>query len=170
MLAMLLLICCCLGEQLVQSPTPDLFSGPVNIKWQDGVPAPVIGGACTALLCDGKVYIGGGNEPEGRSTRIDVYTPVNNSWSPPIKTSYHYFALTTLNNRVITVGGKNRNNQVTNEIFSLNGDHLKEYTRMSTPRFNTTAAGYQGTLIITGGKDDKFSILATTELFDSTTE
>ena len=58
---------------------------------------------------------------------------------------------------------------VTNKIFSLDGDHLKEYTRMITPRDCATAAGYQRTLIITGGKDDHYRRLATTELFDSTT-
>ena len=41
---------------------------------------------------------------------------------------------------------------------------------MITPRYLTTAAGHQGTLIITGGEDDQYRILATTELFDSTTK
>jgi len=152
---------------------------PLNIKWQDGAPMPWPEGVAnhTAVLCDEKVYIGGGVETGygvtrcDPSNRIDVYTPANNSWSPsPIKTSYHYFAMTTLNNQVITAGGKDGDNEATNKIFSLDGDHLKEYTRMVTPRFYTTAAGYQGILIITGGKEGEYRILATTELFDSTTE
>jgi len=53
----------------------------VNIKWQDGTPTPVKGVYHTAVLCDGKVYIGGGSDSEGPSYRIDVYTPANNSWS-----------------------------------------------------------------------------------------
>ncbi|XP_065916222.1 uncharacterized protein [Dysidea avara] len=160
-----------LKEQLVQSPTPDLFSGPVNIKWQHGAPTPVEGGHHTGVLCDGKVYIGGGCDNTGPSHRIDVYNPVNNSWSPsPINTTYGFFAMTTLNNQLITAGGKDRSNKVTNKIFSLDGDHLKEYTRMITPRGFATAAGYQGTLIITGGRDDQHRTLATTELFDSTTK
>ncbi|XP_065916219.1 uncharacterized protein [Dysidea avara] len=167
-----------LKEQLVQSPTPDLFSGPVNIKWQYGAPRPVEGGHHTGVLCDGKVYIGGGCDNTLRSYRIvlvpshriDVYNPVNNSWSPsPINTTYGFFAMTTLNNQLITAGGMDRSNKVTNKIFSLDGDHLKEYTRMITPRYWATAAGYQGTLIITGGIDDQGKVLATTELLDSTT-
>ncbi|XP_065916217.1 serine/threonine-protein kinase WNK-like isoform X2 [Dysidea avara] len=166
-------------EQLVQSPTPDLFSGPVNIKWQHGAPPPVEGVSHTAVLCDGKVYIGGGCDNTGPSYRIvlvpshriDVYNPVNNSWSPsPINTTYGFFAMTTLNNQLITAGGSDRSNKETNKIFSLDGDHLKEYTKMITPRYLATAAGYQGTLIITGGKDDQGRTLATTELFDSTTK
>ncbi|XP_065916753.1 serine/threonine-protein kinase WNK-like isoform X3 [Dysidea avara] len=158
-------------EQLVQSPTPDLFSGPVNIKWQHGAPRPVKGMDHTGVLCDGKVYIGGGWDNTGPSYRIGVYNPVNNSWSPsPINTTYGFFAMTTLNNQLITAGGWDRSVKVTNKIFSLDGDHLKEYTRMITPRYWATAAGYQGTLIITGGRDDQRRTLATTELFDSTTK
>jgi len=68
----------------------------VNIKWQDGAPVPMKGGYHTAVFCDGKVYIGGGDETGRRSYRIDVYTPANNSWSPsPIYTTYSYFASTT---------------------------------------------------------------------------
>ena len=40
---------------------------------------------------------------------------------------------------------------------------------MITPRCHATAAGHQGTLIITGGRDNRGRILATTELFNSIT-
>ncbi|XP_065916215.1 uncharacterized protein [Dysidea avara] len=160
-----------LKEKLVQSPTPDLFSGPVNIKWQHGAPAPVKGWDHTGVLCDGKAYIGGGwDNTFSPLCRIYVYNPVNNSWSPsPINTTYGFFAMTTLNNQLITAGGEDRSYKVTNKIFSLDGNHLKEYTRMITPRYYATAASHQGTLVITGGKDDQRRKLATTELFDSTT-
>ena len=149
----------------------------MNIKWQDGAPAPVGRVDHTAALSGGKVYIGGGDEGgvskfsrRTVSYRIDIYSPTNNSWSPsPIDTSYHWFAMTTLNNQLITAGGLDRSHEVTNKIFSLDSDHLKEYTRMITPRYSSTAAGHQGTLIIAGGRDNQGRILATTELFNSTT-
>ena len=40
---------------------------------------------------------------------------------------------------------------------------------MITPRYYATAASHQGTLVITGGKDDQRRRLATTELYNSTT-
>ena len=130
----------------------------------------------TAVWCDGKVYIGGGVEASVGSSfgtesySIHIYSPTNNSWSPsPINSSYCYFAMTTLKNQLITVGGLDKNRKVTKKIFSLDGDHLKEYTRMITPRYYVTAAGHQGTLIITGGEDAQYRTLATTELFNSTT-
>ena len=153
-----------------------MFSGPVNIKWQDGAPAPVGIVDHTAVWCGGKVYIGGGDEDSvgsfigTTSYRIDIYSATNNSWNPsPINTSYKYFAMTTLNNQLITAGGRDRRDKVTNKIFSLDGDNLKEYTRMISPRSHATVAGHQGTLIITGGEDAQYMTLATTELFNSTT-
>jgi len=151
----------------MQSPTPDLFSGPVNIKWQEGASAPLKDACHTAVLLDGKVYNGGSCRS---SNRINIYTPANNSWSSsPINNPYVLFTMTTLNNRLITAGGKDKSNKVTNKIFSLEGDQLKEYTTMITPRCWATATSYQGALIIAGGMNSQRKPLATTELFNSTT-
>ena len=149
----------------------------MKIKWKDKASAPVGRAYHTAVLCDGKIYIGGGNEPSLGSTygsgsyTIDVYNLVNNSWSSsPINTTYCLFAMTTLNNQLVTAGGYDKNHKITNKIFSLDGNCLKEYTRMNTPRYDAIAAGHQGTLIITGGVNDQSKIIATTELFNSSSE
>ena len=149
-------------------PVPDLFLGPVHIKWLNGTPAPTDGAANTVVFHEGKVYVGGGDGD--KLYKINVYTPASDSWSPfPINTSYKYFTMTTLNNQLITAGGLDRYNEVTNEILSLSGNHLKKYTRMITSRQRATAAGHQGTLIIAGGRGQSYHVLATTDLFDSTT-
>jgi len=156
---------------VVQSSASNLSNAPLSIKWQEGSPAPVSRAFHTAVLHDGKVYIGGGDE-NGYfpSYRIDVYTDAKNSWSAsPIYTSYCYFAMTTLNNKLITVGGKDRGYKVTNIMFLLDGDQLNEYTVMTSPRYYTTAAGHQETLIIVGGYDEKERMLASTDLFNSVT-
>jgi len=123
------------------------------------------------VFYDGKVYIGGGYVTGiGPPFRIDVYTLSSNSWSKsPIKTPYYYYALAILNNQLVTAGGLGNDNAATNKILLLTGDQLIEYTRMATRRYNTTAAGHQGTLIVVGGKGYQDKILATSELFDSTT-
>jgi len=127
------------------------------------------------VMCDGKVYIGGGVDGNvgssygNGSNRIDVYSPTDNSWRPSIEISFFNFAMTTLNNQLITAGGMDRSNQMNNKVHSLNVDYLEEYTKMITPRSSATAVGHQGTLIITGGRNNLKQKLATTELFDSTT-
>ena len=112
--------------------------------------------------------MGGGIETGGKSSYIiNCYDPVNNSWSSSINTPYCYFAMTTLNNKLVTAGGEDRSDKRTTQVFTLDAGQLKDYTKMITARSYATAAGHQGMLIITGGMDDKGKILSSTELFDS---
>ena len=120
----------------------------------------------TAVYLNGVVYVGGGIDTGGSLCYINCYDPVNNSWSSPINTTYCYFALTTLNNRLIIAGGQ-KGGIKANQIFTLDGVQLKNYTKMIIARSHAGAAGYQRMLIIIGGEDDKNKILSSTELFDT---
>ena len=97
--------------------------------------------------------------------RIDCYDPVNNSWSSPINTPYSRFTLTTLNNKLLTVGGMKQNSR-TNQILIMNDGQLTLYTKMMLRRTGASAASHQGMLIITGGHDGS-KRLSATELYDS---
>ena len=141
-----------------------------ELEWEQGAPAPVGRYGHTAVWLNGLVYVGGGTETEWKASyRIDCYDPVNNLWSSPIKTPYCRFAMTTLNNNLLVAGGWDKNSKTTNQILSLDTGQtqLRDYTKMNKPRAFATAAGHQGILIITGGKDDKYKTLSSTEMFDS---
>ena len=144
----------------------DLFSGPVNVKWEKGAPAPSDRAGHTAVWLNGLVYVGGGIGI--KSNIIDSYNPVSNLWSIPISTPYCYFAMTTLNNNLLIAGGENSSGKITNQILTMDYGQLKNYTKMTIARKHVTAAGHQGMLIITGGMDDKGERSTSTELFDST--
>ena len=133
----------------------------MNIKWEEGAPAPVGLHLNTAVWLNGLVYVGG----DYASYIINCYDPVNNSWRTPIITPYCDTAMTTLNNKLVTAGGKEGGKR-TNEILTVDAGQLKNYTKMITARSHATAAGHQGMLIITGGWDDKDKT-SSTELFDS---
>ena len=140
----------------------------MNIKWKEGTLAPV--GHCnhTAVWLNGVAYVGGGIETGPKpSYTINCYDPVNNLWSSPINTPYSLFAMTILNNRLLIAGGTDKHYKRTNQIFTMDAGWLKNYTKMVTARSGAVAAGHQGTLIITGGEDDKRKILCSTEIFDS---
>ena len=112
--------------------------------------------------------MGGGSESGAKpSYMINCYDPVNNSCSSSISTPYSYFAMTTLNNKLVTAGGEDRSGKRTNQILIMDAGLLKNYTKMITARSAATAVGHQGMLIITGGYDDKGKISSSTELFDS---
>ena len=123
----------------------------------------------TAVWLNGLVYVGGNKTSTGlkASYTINCYDPVNNSWSSPINTPYCHFAMTTLNNKLLIAGGKDKSNKRTNEILTMAAGQLKSYTKMITARSYATATGHQGMLIITGGVDNKYKTLSSTELFDS---
>ena len=113
--------------------------------------------------------MGGGYEDVVRfSYAISCYDPVKNSWSSPINTPYCLFAMTELNNKLLIAGGWDKSNKVTNQILTMNDGQFKNYTEMTTARSHTTAAGHQGMLIITGGRNNRGKTLSSTELFDST--
>ena len=82
---------------------------------------------------------------------INCYDPVNNSWSSSINTPYSFFAMTTLNNKLVTAGGKDSSDKTTTQVLILDAGQLKDYAKMVTARSLATAAGHQGMLIITGG-------------------
>ena len=137
----------------------------MNIKWKKGTPAPVGCVDHTAALLNGLVYVGGGYV-DG-TNKIDCYDPVKDSWSSPIDTPYRCFAITTLNDKLLTVGGVDENYKATNHILTMDADQFQNYTNMITARSWATAVGYQGMLIITGGVCTDKSILSATECFDS---
>ena len=152
-----------------ESTTPgNLFNEPVIIKWEEGASAPVGRIGHIAVWLNGLVYVGRGWETGGpASYTIDCYDPLNNSWSSPINSPYCGFAMTTLNNQLLIAGGEDKSNKKTNQILTMDAGQLKNYTKMITARSLSTATGHQGMLIITGGRDDRYKILSSTELFDS---
>ena len=139
----------------------------VNIKWKQGVTAPVGYVGHTAVWLNGLVHVGGGygHGWEG-SYRIDCYDPVIDTWSS-ISTSYCYFAMTTLNHRLLIAGGKDKSDKRTSQILTMDGGQLKNYAQMNIARSFATAVGHHGMLIITGGYNDMDKTLSCTDLFDS---
>ena len=145
----------------------------MNIKWEEGAPAPLGCSSLTAVWLNGLVYVGGGWEGKvggsygSLSFNINCYDPVNKSWRSPINTPYCRFAMTTLNKILLIVGGEDKSYERTNQILTMDAGQLKNYTKMTTARSYATATGHQGMLIITGGLDDKRNKLSSTEIFDS---
>ena len=156
-----------------ESPTPgNLFSRPVNIIWEMAADAPINGRGNTAVWLNGLVYMGGGYDcevqrPSQGSYIIYCFDPVKNLWISPINAPYCFFAMTTLKDSLITVGGQDANYKRTNQILTMEAGQLSNYTKMITPISSATAVGHQAMLIITGGWNDEGKILPSTEVFDS---
>ena len=144
-------------------------SGNLFIKWEKGAPAPVGISHHTAVWLNGLVYVGGGYKAGLMvSYTINCYAPLKNSWISTINTPYCFFAMTTLNNKLLIAGGWDKTYNVSNQILIMDDGQLKNLTKMTKARSYATAIGHQGMLIIAGGKDGKGKTLSSTELIDIT--
>ena len=140
----------------------------MNIKWEEGAPAPVGCADHTAVWLNGLVYVGGGIEAGWKKSHtINCYDLLKNLWCSPINTPYCHFAMTTLNNKLLIAGGRDKSYKVTNQILTMDDHQLKNYTKMTAGRTTATAASHQGMLIIIGGMDNRYKRLSSTELLDS---
>ena len=149
-----------------------------QIKWRDGAPAPVKLVPYSTLHLNGLVYVGGHGAKISTAYRIYVFDPVSNSWlSSFIKTPYCSFAMATLHNKLITVGGTTRVKwltriKCTNKVLILDesSHQWKDYSEMSTPRSGATAVSHNELLIVTGGWYHGVpKIFSSTEVLDTTT-
>jgi len=153
---------------------PDLFSGPVNIKWEEGTASPVDRSLHTAVLYNGVIYVGGGwYKDNGGKKRypdaLDMYHKDTNTWDT-IDTPHELFAVTLLTGKVVIVGGRTtRGKKVTNKILVLESGQWKDYTEMPTARYGVTAVSHHSMMIVIGGGSDGYITLSTTELFNDTT-
>ena len=164
----------CLQQPVADSQV-DIFRK--TVKWKELAPLPVGQSGHTAVLLGGSVYIGGGIE--GRSSndkqisyRLDVYNFTTNQWSSsPITTPYDSFAMTVLDDKLVTAGGRTKNNEVVKKVLVLNAGQWKDYSEMPTARYAATAVGYHSMLIVVGGGvkvEGKWTRVSTTELLDTT--
>ena len=164
----------CLQQPVAHSQV-DIFRNVV--KWEELAPLPVGCNGHTAVLLGGVVYVGGGfegrNIDDGKgSYRLDVYNLTTNQWSSsPITTPYCLFALTVLDDKLVTAGGATKNDEIVKKVLVLNAGQWKDYSEMPTTRVFATAVGYHSMLIVVGGiikVEGKWTVLSTTELLDTT--
>ena len=153
----------------------DIFNK--ELKWEELESLPVHRTAHTAVLLGGNVYVGQGLE--GHSVkdgdycyRVDVYNLTTNQWSSsPITTSYGLFAMTVMDDKLVTAGGVTRNQEAVNNVLFLDAGKWKDYSEMPTARLVATAVAYHSMLIVVGGAnmmEGKWTEISTTEIMDTT--
>ncbi len=99
------------------------------------------------------VYVGGG-ETGRLSYIVMAYNTQSYQWHtlPPYST--RFFAMTTINNKLVVVGGRNRDGSVSSELGEWQPDSNQwthPYPPMSTPRYVPSATSYKHWLVVAGG-------------------
>ncbi len=101
------------------------------------------------------VYVGGGLTDRYEDNYIVMaYNTQSCQWHtlPPYSTSL--FAMTTINNKLVVVGGMNRDNSYSSEIGEWQPDSNQwthPFPPMSAPRYGPSATSYKHWLVVAGG-------------------
>ena len=127
------------------------------------------------------VFVGGGHTGsfcDDDERTVYQYHPPTDQWVPlPWRYECVWFAMATLTNKLILVGGYNTSTQprqVTNQIAVWDMEGMSRgwthpYPPMPTPRHSPAVATYDKRLVVAGGRESLFGdYLATVEVLDTT--
>ncbi len=102
-----------------------------------------------------RVYVGGGFTEKNEDKYIVMaYNTLSCQWHtlPPYST--RFFAMTTINNKLVVVGGRNRDGSDSSELGEWQPDSNQwthPYPPMFTPRCWPSATSYKHWLVVAGG-------------------
>ena len=128
------------------------------IKMGDSVQSVVIGDT---------VYVGGGSADNNRNM-CTVMKLEQDQWTKLPEYTAKYFAMTSLANRLVLVGGQDtRNNKRTNQLSVFgSGEWTHPYPPMNIARHSSTAVSFNNHIIVAGGYDDKGRTSSSVEVLD----
>ena len=121
-----------------------------DITWKECTQFPSIPDQTNAVVVNGVVYCAAGNT-------IYCYDPSQDKWTEPLPPPpTRSFGLGQINGKLVTVGGNNKHNMATNEVYtyeeSLRTRKWKQtIPPMPTARWSPVVLSLQSALIVAGG-------------------
>ena len=113
------------------------------------------------------VYVGGGRADNDRNM-CTVMKLEQDQWTKLPEYTAKYFAMTSLANRLVMVGGVDqRNKKCTNQLAVFeSGDWAHPYPPMNIARHSSTAVSFTNHIIVAGGYADQVRALSSVEVLD----
>ena len=141
---------------------------PLQLDWRHGPDIPFsMHNYIQSVEVEGTVYVGGGwtGREEDRHT-VMAYNPQSCNWHALPSYSATWFAMTTINNKLVLVGGYH--NQSTVDRLGMwqtdNNRWTRPFPPMPTPRYCPSATSYKHWLVVAGGYSSVS--LSTVEVLD----
>ncbi len=115
-----------------------------------------MGASVQSVVISDTVYFGGGNASNERD-RCTVIKLKKDQWTKLPEYTAKLFAMTSLANRLVLVGGRDpRNNKLTNQLAVFeSGKWTHPYPPMNIACNSSTAVSFNNHIIVAGGRDDK---------------
>ncbi len=112
-----------------------------------------MGGPVQSVVIGDTVYVGGGFADNERD-ECTVMKLEQDQWTKLPEYTAEYFAMTSLANHLVLVGGYDpRNNQPTNQLAIFeSGEWTHPYPPMNIARHSSTAVSFNNHIIVAGGK------------------
>ena len=103
------------------------------------------------------VYVSGGGGALNDRDMCTVMKLEQDQWTKLPEYTARYFAMTSLANRLVLVGGYDpRNKKRTNQLAAFeSGEWTHPYPPMNIARYSSTAVSFNNYIIVAGGRDDK---------------
>ena len=119
------------------------------------MPIPM-GYSVQSVVIGDTVYVGGGDAVNYRDA-CTVMKLEQDQWTKLPEYTAKHFAMTSLANRLVLVGGFDpRNNKLTNQLAVFeSGEWTHPYPPMNIARDSSTAVSFNNHIIVAGGRDDK---------------
>ena len=125
------------------------------------------------VVMDRTVYVGGGvTGYDDDAHSVLKYDLDADNWSRLPRYQYRWFAVSIINSRLTLVGGYDDGQKVTNQlaVYEPSSQHWTyPYHPMPTPRYRPAVVMYDIWLLVAGGGGASFTVLATVELLNTST-
>ncbi|XP_064407476.1 mitogen-activated protein kinase kinase kinase kinase 4-like isoform X4 [Halichondria panicea] len=144
-------------QQQRLGPPPRELRPPLTLKWRRGKDMPIkMGTTVQSVVIGDTVYVGGGDAVNGRGA-CTVMKLEQDQWTKLPEYTAKCFAMTSLANRLVLVGGRDpRNNKPTNHLAVFeSGEWTHPYPPMNIARDSSTAVSFNNHIIVADGCDDK---------------
>lgn len=132
-----------------------------------------------AVVLKGKVYIGGGiadDADQNACTAVTCYDIERNQWTALPQYSEGFFAMTTINEKLVLIGGREPHMAKTSKLIGVWSEPIQRWTIgvkiprtcvLLTARDAATAISYDNRwLIVIGGRDDAYQSLSKVDIVD----
>ena len=126
-----------------------------------------MGTTVQSVVIGDTVYVGGGRAGNDRDV-CTVMKLEQDQWTNLPEYTVKYFAMTSLANRLVLVGGRDlRNNKPTNQLAVFeSGEWTRPYPPMNIARDSSTAVSFNNHIIVAGGRDDEERTSSSVEVLD----